>query len=41
MFEQLLSNKNKICTVWRDIYYTKFTPKLWYLNQARNQKRVQ
>jgi hypothetical protein len=31
MFEQLLPNKNKIATVWRDIYYTKFTPKLWYL----------
>jgi hypothetical protein len=34
MFEQLLPNKNKIATVWRDTYYAKFGFKIWNLNVA-------
>jgi hypothetical protein len=34
MFGQLLPNKNKIATVWRDTYYTKFGSKIWNLNMA-------
>jgi hypothetical protein len=34
MFEQLLLNKNKIATIWHDVYYVKFAPKLWHLNEA-------
>jgi hypothetical protein len=32
MFGQLLLNKNKITTVWRDIYYIKFASKFWNLH---------
>jgi hypothetical protein len=31
MFGQLLLNKNKIATVWRDTYYAKFGSKIWNL----------
>jgi hypothetical protein len=34
MFGQLLPNKNKIATMWYDIYYAKFGYQLWYLNKA-------
>jgi hypothetical protein len=34
MFGQLLPNKNKIATVWRDTYYAKFGSKIWNLNKA-------
>jgi hypothetical protein len=34
MFGQLLSNKNKIAIVWRDIYYAKFGSQFWNLNEA-------
>jgi hypothetical protein len=33
MFGQLLPNKNKIATVWRDIYYAKFASQIWDLNR--------
>jgi hypothetical protein len=35
MFRQLLPNKNKITTLWRDTYYTKFGSKFWNLNLAQ------
>jgi hypothetical protein len=34
MFGQLLPNKNKIATVWRDTYYAKFESQFWNLNEA-------
>jgi hypothetical protein len=34
MFGQLLPNKNKIATVWRDTYYAKFESQFWNLNKA-------
>jgi hypothetical protein len=34
MFGQLLPNKNKIATVWRDTYYANFNSKFWNLNMA-------
>jgi hypothetical protein len=34
MFGQLLPNKNKIATMWRDTYYAKFGFKFWNLNMA-------
>jgi hypothetical protein len=34
MFGQLLPNKNKIVTVWRDTYYANFASKIWNLNKA-------
>jgi hypothetical protein len=40
MFGQLLPNKNKIATVWHDVYYTKFASKVWYLNKARMEKAL-
>jgi hypothetical protein len=35
MFGQLLPNKNKFTTVWRDTYYAKFGSKFWNLNMAK------
>jgi hypothetical protein len=35
MFGQLLPNKNKITTVWRNTYYAKFGSKIWNLNMAK------
>jgi hypothetical protein len=38
MFGQLLSNKNKIATVWRDTYYAKFDSKFWNLNMPLKER---
>jgi hypothetical protein len=35
MFGQLLPNKNKIATVWRDVYYAKLVSQILYLNMAQ------
>jgi hypothetical protein len=40
MFGQLLPNKNKIATVWRDTYYAKFGSKFWNLNMAPNSPQI-
>jgi hypothetical protein len=40
MFGQLLPNKNKIATVWRDIYYADLGSKLCDPNQAFIKKYV-
>jgi hypothetical protein len=38
MFGQLLPNKNKIATVWRDTYYAKFGSKIWNLKALAKYK---